>query len=80
MQKAKRCRNQGNVLDPIDLIDGISLEDLQKTDRHSDAAANARENYKHNQAAVPDGLQSYGTDALPLYVLLSRVNRQRHQL
>ena len=61
----KMSKSKGNVLDPIDLIDGISLEDLVEKRIGSlmqPKMKQAIENATRRQ--FPDGLQSYGTDAL----------------
>jgi valyl-tRNA synthetase len=50
----KMSKSKGNVLDPLDMIDGITLEELleKRTGRH-DAAADGREDRKATRQAVP---------------------------
>ena len=61
----KMSKSKGNVLDPIDLIDGISLYDLLEKRTGSLMQPQMRETIaKATKRQFPDGLQSYGTDAL----------------
>ena len=61
----KMSKSKGNVLDPIDLIDGISLEDLLEKRTGTLMQPQMREKITHaTKRQFPDGLQSYGTDAL----------------
>jgi valyl-tRNA synthetase len=61
----KMSKSKGNVLDPIDLIDGIDLESLvAKRTRGMMQPQLAKNIENQTRIDYPEGIQSFGTDAL----------------
>lgn len=61
----KMSKSKGNVIDPIDMIDGISLEALvEKRTNNMMQSQLADKIRKRTEKAFPTGIPAYGTDAL----------------
>ena len=61
----KMSKSKGNVIDPLDLIDGIALDDLIAKRTHG-MMQPARKNtvIQNTKKAFPNGIEAHGTDAL----------------
>ena len=61
----KMSKSKGNILDPIDLIDGVSLEELLAKRTEDLMQPKLKEKIiKQTKKQFPNGIESYGTDAL----------------
>ncbi|MDP0589025.1 MAG: valine--tRNA ligase [Candidatus Endonucleobacter bathymodioli] len=73
-QGQKMSKSKGNVLDPLDMIDGIDLESIvSKRTGNMMQPQLAAKTEKNTRKAFPEGISAHGTDALryTLYSLAS---------
>jgi valyl-tRNA synthetase len=62
----KMSKTKGNVIDPLDIIHGIDQAALIEKRTHGMSEAQKQPIIQHTKKQFPDGLPSYGTDALRL--------------
>lgn len=76
----KMSKSKGNIIDPIDLIDGISLSALiEKRTQGLMQPQMANKIKQLTQRTFPDGITSYGTDALRMtFCSLATTGRDIH--
>ncbi|NIG98143.1 MAG: valine--tRNA ligase [Serratia symbiotica] len=61
----KMSKSKGNVIDPLDMVDGISLEDLlEKRTGNMMQPQLAEKLRKRTEKQFPNGIEPHGTDAL----------------
>ena len=64
----KMSKSKGNVIDPIDVIDGVDLEELvRKRTENMMQPQKAAKIEKQTRREFPDGIPACGTDALRFY-------------
>lgn len=74
----KMSKSKGNIIDPLDLIDGITLDALvEKRTSGLMQPEKAKEIEKDTKKQYPEGLPSFGTDALR-FTFCALASNNRH--
>lgn len=74
----KMSKSKGNVLDPIDIIDGIDLKSLLEKRTSNLMLSSVRDQIsKSTRKQFPDGIAAFGTDALR-FTYCSLASNTRH--
>lgn len=74
----KMSKSKGNVIDPLDMIDGISLPELlEKRTGNMMQPQLAEKIAKRTEKQFPEGIEPHGTDALR-FTRSAGFNRSRH--
>ncbi len=79
----KMSKSKGNGLDPLDIVDGISLEDLvNKRTKDLMQPRMAERITKNTKKEYPDGIMAFGTDPLrfTFYAIASRTRTVKFDL
>ena len=80
-QGKKMSKSRGNVIDPLDVIDGASLEELQQRPREAHAQgmlddANLEPILNNQKRLFPKGIPACGADGLRAYLLSHDVQEE----
>ncbi|MCR3754693.1 MAG: valine--tRNA ligase [Candidatus Westeberhardia cardiocondylae] len=74
----KMSKSKGNIIDPVDIIDGISLKELIKKHNKNINTQHNQDIKKSIQTNFPNGIQAYGADTLRL--TLTSLTSKHHNI
>ena len=78
----KMSKTKGNVIDPLDIVDGIELEALvaKRTTGLMQPQLSARASRRRRASSFPNGIAAHGTDALRFTFASLAAAGARHQV